>query len=69
MVANAPYDVVLIDAPPGYSPGTPGRLLPVFWTVNILTKPGSIFYLHDVDRDLEKFLISKYIKMNATKEF
>jgi hypothetical protein len=61
--------VVLIDAPPGYNENEPGRLLPTFWTVNNLTLSGSRIYLHDVGRDLEKFLVKEYIKRKPTKVF
>jgi len=48
LLENAPFDVVLVDAPQGF---ITGRLLPTFWTVNNLTKPGSIMYMHDTNRD------------------
>ena len=56
---EGPFDIIIIDGPNGYSPKTPGRLIPCFWST-ALTKPGSIVYIDDVDRPLEKYCIQKY---------
>lgn len=62
LIKNAPYDIILIDAPTGYSDNAPGRLLPIYWTKEILSHKGTIVYVDDVERKLEKYCVNKYFK-------
>lgn len=60
LIKNAPYDIILIDAPVGSHDGAPGRLLPVFWTSEFLAHTGSLVYIDDTDRPLEKYCVNKF---------
>ncbi len=62
LIKNGPYDLILIDGPWGGKSIAPGRLLPVYWSTNLLSKPETIIYLDDTNRELETFLIDKYLK-------
>lgn len=57
---NAPYDIILIDGPNGFNDDCPGRLLPIFWSKKYLSKVGTIIYVDDASRKLEKYSINKY---------
>jgi hypothetical protein len=65
---EAPFDIIIIDGPEGFSPEKPGRLIPCYWST-ILSKPGTIIYIDDANRKLEKFCIEKYFKNYYKKEF
>jgi hypothetical protein len=56
---EAPFDIIIIDGPEGYSSTTPGRLIPCYWAT-LLSKPGTIIYIDDSDRYLENYCIQKY---------
>ena len=60
IIKNAPYDIIYIDGPTGHLPDKPGRLLPIFWSRTVLSKPGSIVYIDDSKRQLEAMCIDKY---------
>lgn len=62
LIKNAPYDIIYIDGPTGYLPDKPGRLLPIYWSSTVLSKPGSIVYIDDCNRPLETICIDKYFK-------
>jgi hypothetical protein len=47
------WDVIVIDGPPGYLPGHPGRALPITWTYRLQHR-GMHIFLHDYDRPLER---------------
>jgi hypothetical protein len=65
---EAPFDIIIIDGPEGFSSIKPGRLIPCYWST-LLSKPGTIIYIDDANRNLEKFCIEKYFKNNVKKEF
>ena len=65
---EAPFDIIIIDGPEGYSPGKPGRLIPCYWST-MLSKPGTIIYLDDSSRPLENLCIQKYFKEYPKKVF
>lgn len=65
----APFDIIIIDGPAGYSGNRPGRLLPIYWSKYYLTKSGSIIYIDDSNRKLEKHCINKYLINNKIKHF
>jgi hypothetical protein len=63
---EAPFDIILIDGPEGYRKDKPGRLLPCYWAT-LLSKPGTIVYIDDSSRELEKYCIQKFFG-NKVKE-
>ena len=59
---HGPYDIILIDGPNGYDDSRPGRLLPIRWCVdNRIAKPGTLVYMDDSSRLLEKQCMEKYL--------
>jgi hypothetical protein len=60
IIKNAPYDIIYIDGPNGYTQDKPGRLLPIFWSRTILSKPDSLVYIDDCKRPLETMCVNKY---------
>ena len=68
IMKEAPFDIIIIDGPEGYSPQTPGRLIPCYWST-FLSKPGTIIYVDDANRQLENFCIETYFKNYSKKEF
>lgn len=58
---EAPFDIIIIDGPEGYSSEKPGRLLPCYWST-ILSKPGTVIYVDDANRTLEAYCIETYFK-------
>lgn len=62
ILKNAPYDIILIDGPPGYNDNLPGRLLPIYWSKTLLSKPNTIIYIDDSNRKLENYCINKFFK-------
>ena len=65
---EAPFDIIIIDGPEGFSLTKPGRLIPCYWST-LLSKPGSIIYIDDAKRKLENFCIQKYFKHHYKEEF
>ena len=65
----APFDIILIDGPNGFDDNCPGRLLPIFWSKNYLSKIGTIIYVDDAIRNLEKKCINKYFIGNSKTYF
>lgn len=55
----APFDIIIIDGPTGGQGHCPGRLLPCYWST-FLSKPGTLIYIDDSSRDIEKFCIAKF---------
>jgi len=58
-VAHVPWDIVLIDAPPGLAHEAPGRELPIRWTGQLTNSP--IIALHDYERPWERFCADQYL--------
>lgn len=52
-ILNKKWDVIIVDAPPGYSESMPGRLQSIYAARELAAEGGSIF-VHDVNRELEK---------------
>ena len=50
---DRPWDVILIDAPPGHKASAPGRSLPIYWSSKVAQAETQIF-IDDYDRRLEK---------------
>lgn len=61
LVNNAPYDIIIIDAPNGFAPTTPGRLLPIYWTSKLLARKDSCIYIDDTERPLESYCINRFL--------
>ena len=68
IVNEAPFDIIIIDGPEGFSQEKPGRLIPCYWST-MLSKKGSVIYIDDANRKLEDFCIQKYFKNFPKKEF
>lgn len=68
ILEQGPFDIIIVDGPAGYDDTCPGRLLPIFWSKTILSKPGTIIYIDDASRPLETYGINKYF-MNNTKSY
>jgi hypothetical protein len=69
LIKLAPFDIIYIDGPVGANNETPGRLLPIFWSKEYLSKPDTLIYIDDSRRPLEKYCIDKYFKNNEKIEF
>lgn len=67
ILTEAPFDIIIIDGPEGYSPEKPGRLIPCYWST-LLSKPGTIIYVDDSKRYIENYCINKYFK-DKKKEY
>lgn len=65
----APFDIILIDGPNGFNDDCPGRLLPIYWSKKYLSKEGTIIYIDDVNRHLEKKCTNKYFIRNTKVYF
>ena len=65
----APFDIILVDGPSGYEDKCPGRLLPLYWSKKYLSKKGTIVYVDDATRVLEKKCINKYFIDNKKVYF
>ena len=65
----APFDIILVDGPSGYDDKCPGRLLPIHWSKKHLSKEGTIIYVDDATRFLEKKCINKYFIDNKKVYF
>jgi hypothetical protein len=63
----APFDIIIIDGPEGYSNTKPGRLIPCYWST-LLSKQGTIVYIDDANRKLENYCINKFF-LNKEKKY
>ena len=68
ILKNAPFDIIYVDGPNGYSSDKPGRIIPYWWSKNILSKKGTIIYGDDFGRNLESYCIHKFFKDNKKKQ-
>lgn len=59
---KGPFDIILIDGPQGYKPNLPGRLYPIVWSLTRLSKPGTLVYIDDSNRQLESKCITAFLK-------
>ena len=57
---NKQFDVILIDGPEGFSNEKAGRRLPCLWTKKYFSKKGTLIYIDDSRRKMEKLCIEKY---------
>ena len=68
ILARGPFDIILIDGPEGWKPELPGRLLPCYWSTR-MSKPGTIIYIDDSSRPLERYCIEKYYSGKIQSKF
>ncbi len=59
-VISNTYDLIIIDAPTGHSPGCPGRMLPIIASTKLASPDGHVF-VHDCDRDIEAGFSDQYL--------
>ena len=60
LAEKAPFDIILIQGPASYNKSCPGRLLPIFWASQVLSKPGSVIYVDDSRRPLESYCVDRF---------
>ena len=67
-VANNKWDVILVDAPAGWSGNKPGRMKSIFLSSKLINKAGDVF-VHDCNRQVEDIYSNKFLKKrNLNKE-
>jgi len=59
-VRDGDWDVVLVDAPPGFQSGTPGRMQSIYEAAR-LVRPGGDVLVHDMDREPEQVFAARYL--------
>ena len=64
----APFDIIIIDGPAGFSHNSPGRLIPCYWST-LLSKKGTIIYIDDANRKLENHCINKFFSKKQKRYF
>jgi len=64
LLKKGPFDIILIQGPPSYNKACPGRLLPIYWSSNLLSKPGTVVYVDDSRRSLEAYCIDRFFHDN-----
>ena len=60
-ISKGGFDLIIIDGPTGYAPGRPGRMLSVYWSVKKWSNRGTVFYLDDTNRTLERRCIDLFL--------
>ena len=65
LVEKVPFDIILIQGPTSYNKACPGRLLPIFWSGQVLSKPGTVVYVDDSRRPLEAYCIDRFFHDKA----
>ena len=68
LLREAPFDVIIIDGPEGYSREKPGRLIPSYWST-LLSKPGTVIYIDDTIRPIEQYCLKKFFADKIKIEF
>jgi hypothetical protein len=66
-VTATPWDVILVDAPPGYPEHVrytgreaPGRMKSIY-TASRLVAPGGVVFVHDAERQIERIYADHYL--------
>ncbi len=59
-VRSRQWDVIVVDGPPGYSRGQPGRMSSIY-EASRLVAPGGRVFVHDVEREPEAAFASRYL--------
>ena len=63
-VANRKWDVILVDAPAGYSDKNPGRMQSIYTASRLIGKGGHIF-VDDCNRKVEQVYTDKYLQKQS----
>lgn len=67
-VSNNKWDVILVDAPEGWSDSKPGRMKSIFLSSKLINYKGDVF-VHDCNRQVENIYSNKFLKeRNLNKE-
>jgi hypothetical protein len=59
-VRDAPWDVILVDAPPGRLPGHPGRMQSIYEASRLVSSTGHVF-VHDCHRQVERVCTDRFL--------
>ncbi len=59
-VSGRDWDLILVDAPPGCKPGTPGRMQSIY-AASKLIRPGGLIFVHDMDREVEQIYSRNFL--------
>lgn len=65
-VEKEEWDVVLVDAPMGWSDQTPGRMKSIFIASRLVKNSGDVF-VHDCDREVEDIYCNNFLKKENLK--
>lgn len=60
------WDIILVDAPPGWKEGTPGRMQSIY-TAKVLANKNTNIFVHDCDRTVEDMFTSVMFKTTVKK--
>lgn len=60
ILQNAPYDIILIDAPEGWNNDKPGRYIPITWSLEHLSNQYTSIYIDDINRPLENHILNSF---------
>ncbi len=55
-MTERPWDVIIVDGPPGHSPDSPGRAITICWAGAVRSRHTHVF-VHDYERELEKLYV------------
>ncbi len=55
------WDVILVDAPPGYEPQLPGRAVAIYWASRMADRRTHVF-VDDYDRPLEAAFADRFLR-------
>lgn len=65
-IESKEWDVILVDAPTGYSDANPGRMKSIFLSSKLAGKSSDVF-VHDCDREVEKVYCDRFLKQENLK--
>lgn len=60
MVEGTRWDVILVDAPTGWSDATPGRMKSIYLASRLVATDGDVF-VHDCDREVERAYCDRFL--------
>lgn len=58
---NARFDVIVVDAPHGFAPNSPGRMKPIYMS-SVLSHEGSHVFVDDMGRAVERAYSERYLE-------
>lgn len=65
-VNNQKWDVILVDAPQGWSNSKPGRMKSIFLSSKLVDETGDVF-VHDCNREVEDVYSHRFLKKRNMK--